>query len=220
MVAFVQNYLAYILAAITALWAILQLNTHIMREKAAKHPDATRFHMDRAGMLSLVNPVARAQPVTAGAGPIGPRMLGTEPHAGGLMIEIRRAAGIPTVPDLVRLYSPSRNVGRTRGDDGLCRHTTNNAQANGWAYWDTAPSDHSQWINKWMCPFCARGAATEPGGSGRPTRAGNYCTAAKSGSFGIGSVPINRARSLIICTHPQNYAPARLREAAQGIPSD
>ena len=28
-------------------------------------------------------------------------------------------------------------------------------------------------------------------------------------------VPINRTRALIICTRPQDYAPARLREAAR-----
>jgi len=31
----------------------------------------------------------------------------------------------------------------------------------------------------------------------------------------MGSVPINRTRALIICTRPQDYAPARLREAAR-----
>ena len=37
----------------------------------------------------------------------------------------------------------------------ICRHTTDNALANGWAYWDTAPRDLSRWIGKWMCPSCA-----------------------------------------------------------------
>jgi len=29
------------------------------------------------------------------------------------------------------------------------------------------------------------------------------------------SVPMNRARALIICTRPQDYLPGRLREAAR-----
>ena len=51
LVAFVQSYLAYILAAIAAFWAVLQLDAHIMREKAAKYPDAPPFRMDRASVL-------------------------------------------------------------------------------------------------------------------------------------------------------------------------
>jgi len=30
-------------------------------------------------------------------------------------------------------------------------------------------------------------------------------------------VPMNRTRALIICTHPQDYAPARLRESARHL---
>jgi len=37
----------------------------------------------------------------------------------------------------------------------ICRHTTDNALANGWAYWDAAPRDLSRWIGQWMCPSCA-----------------------------------------------------------------
>jgi len=51
LVVFVQSYLPYILAAIAALWAVLQLDAHIMREKAAKYPDTPPFRLDRVGVL-------------------------------------------------------------------------------------------------------------------------------------------------------------------------
>ena len=109
----------------------------------------------------LINPVARAQPVTAGARPIGRMMIGKMAARGAAMVEIRRATGFLLSGLGAAVLT---RAGAFRGREGItdqikccrwiCRHTTDNALANGWAYCDKAPRDLSRWIGKWTCPLC------------------------------------------------------------------